>query len=252
MIVGYKHAAVQFTSKTTNLAEHIDAIRQISHEEVAKNTQLVINKIIISSRAIMQDVLLEHGFTAQDNVVYDRHKEKKGKGGRSDHADGASFGSLELSNECEVEMTLSNINIQDKDMLATRLTEILTQKLEVGYKLTGKVQVFAKTYMLMMCRTATKEQAECLCKKITTLTLKQHNCDATVKFKSKHHQLFKVDFDQKFKHLQIMDILPPHAQQDQQQPWQHGYSNGNSGGSSSSGNNGAAAAAAASENSLRL
>jgi hypothetical protein len=217
-------------------------------KKLPKNTQLVINKIIISSRAIMQDVLLEHGLTAQHRTMWSmtgtkRRTEKKEYQTRQMVL---QSGSLELSNECEVEMTLSNINIQNKDMLATRLTEILTQKLEVGYKLTGKVQVF------MMCRTATKEQAECLCTKITTLTLKQHNCDATVKFKSKHHQLFKVDFDQKFKHLQIMDVLPPHAQQDQQQPWQHGYSNGNSGGSSSSGNNGAAAAAAASENSLRL
>lgn len=239
IIIGHKHAAVMFQKKDDLLAI-LESIRNFNKTEATNNTQCLINRIICSSRPAMKQLLDTAGLTATDNVLYDRHKEKQSKEGYYEEVSGSA--SMNLSNDCEVEMTLANINFQDPHLLAAKLERLIKGMLSDQYGLQGEIQIKPKSCMLMMLQASRSEIASCLCKKVCSLMIKQHNANAHVKFQSKHHVLYKDDFNTMFNKLMITDM--PHHHGHQEESDIRGGT-GYGGSSSSSANGGASAAASA-------
>ena len=251
IIIGHKHAAVLF-NKGDDLLAILESIRKFNRTEATNNTQCLINRIICSSRPAMKKLLDTAGLTATDNVLYDRHKEKQSKGGGGGYYEEVpGSASMNLSSDCEVEMSLANINYyQDPNLLAAKLEKLIKGMLSDQFGLQGEIQIRPKSCMLMMLQASSSEIASCLCKKVCSLMIKQHNANAHVKFQSKHHQLYKDDFNTMFNKLMITDCPHHHGHQEEsgiRGGTGYGGSSSSSanGGSSSSANGGASAAASA-------
>ena len=244
IIIGHKHAAVQFQKQ--DLLDVLESIRSFNSAESKNNTQCLINRIICSSRPAMKKRLDTAGLTAEDNVLYDRHKEKqsKGGGGRGHYEEVSGSASMNLASDCEVEMALSNMNFQDPYPLAAKLEQLLSKKLFTEYGLQGQIQIKPKNYMLMVLQASTPAIASCLCKQVCSLVIKQHNLNAHVKFQSKHHVLYRDDFTNMFRNLMITDI-PQHHGHLEESGISGGTGYGGSSSSSSSAQNGESSAAAA-------
>jgi flagellar biosynthesis GTPase FlhF len=227
LMIGFKSCAVQFCKKTQDgqslsFAEMVEKIHDFNQKVCSTDSDLGhIERIIVSSREDVQTAIKEQGLDCKGQLLYDRRTWNKAKWSRAGEMGDLHSAKLEVKDEKQVEVTLTNLNYMPLPQLAQLLQDNITKYVQQYFPDDCKKAMEAESEDAQACLILVKQPknhgsvvitcksktlASLLCRKVGSIQTRQGGAFiGELKFQSRFHQLWKEDYKQKFQMLCLKD-----------------------------------------------